>query len=107
MRHARRSDAVAGPLINGLPFVNDYRDAQRHSPSAIDVRAAQGVWDGSEARLLEAIAVRADAVVKVSSYLIGLAPPGFAGGNAASRRSAREQLCELAHLPAGEDAVCR
>lgn len=35
-----------GPLINGLPFVNDYRDAQgnihRHT---IDVRAAQGVWD--------------------------------------------------------------
>ena len=98
-----------GPLINGLPFVNDYRDAQgnihRHT---IDVRAAQGVWDGSKLVFSKPSPFALTQSIKVSSYLIGLAPPGFLGRQyAAGRRSAREQLCELPHLPAGENAVCR
>ena len=72
-----------GPLINGLPFVNDYRDAQgnihRHT---IDVRAAQGVWDGSKLVFSKPSPFALTQSIKVSSYLIGLAPPGFLGGNA-------------------------
>ena len=71
-----------GPLINGLPFVNDYRDAQgnvhRHT---IDVRAAQAVWDGSKLVFSKPSPLALTQSIKVSSYLIGLAPPGFLGGN--------------------------
>ncbi|MFL6278986.1 MAG: HYR domain-containing protein [Vicinamibacterales bacterium] len=63
-----------GPLIGGLPFVNDYVDAagklHRHT---IDVRAAQGTWNGSKLDFTPS--------VKVSSYQVGLAPPGFFGTN--------------------------
>ncbi len=71
-----------GPLINGLPFVNDYRDDQgnihRHT---IDVRAAQAVWDGSKLVFSKPSPLALTQSIKVSSYLIGLAPAGFLGGN--------------------------
>ncbi len=63
-----------GPLVNGLPFINDYIDAagkiRRHT---IDVRGAQGTWNGSKLDFTPS--------VKVSSYAIGVAPPGFLGTN--------------------------
>ena len=63
-----------GPLVGGLPFINDYVDAngkiRRHT---IDVRAAQGTWNGSKLDFTPS--------VKVSSYAIGVAPPGFLGTN--------------------------
>ena len=65
---------IQGPLIGGLPFVNDYVDANgklhRHT---IDVRAAQGTWNGSKLEFTQS--------VKVSSYATGIAPPGFLGSN--------------------------
>jgi HYR domain-containing protein len=65
---------IQGPLVGGLPFINDYLDAngkvRRHT---IDVRAAQGSWNGSKLEFTPS--------VKVSSYAIGVAPPGFLGTN--------------------------
>ena len=72
-----------GPLINGLPFVNDYSTQEggktifhRHT---IDVRAAQGVWNGSKLVFPQLPSLPLTTSIKVSSYLIGVAPPGFFG----------------------------
>jgi hypothetical protein len=80
-----RDDVVSspGPLVNGLPFVNDYRDPagnlHRHT---IDVRAAQGVWNGTKLIFSSPSPAAPTQSIKVSSYQIGLAPPGFLGSNA-------------------------
>ena len=72
-----------GPLINGLPFLNDYLDAtgkvRRHT---IDVRAAQATWNGSRLVFAKPSASSPTQSIKVSSYQIGLAPAGFLGSNA-------------------------
>jgi hypothetical protein len=69
-----------GPLINGLPFLNDYLDSagkiRRHT---IDVRAAQATWNGSRLVFAKPAAVSPTQSIKVSSYQIGLAPAGFLG----------------------------
>jgi hypothetical protein len=71
-----------GPLINGLPFLNDYLDAtgkvRRHT---IDVRAAQATWNGSRLVFAKPSVLFPTQSIKVSSYQIGLVPAGFQGTN--------------------------
>jgi hypothetical protein len=71
-----------GPLVDGLPFLNDYMDAEgRIHRHTIDVRAAQATWNGSRLVFSKPSPLFPTQSIKVSSYLIGLAPAGFLGSN--------------------------